>query len=466
MEEQRKLHIVMVPWLAFGHMIPYLELAKCLAQMGHRVSFLSTPRNIDRLPSIPHDLRPRINLVKLTPPPVVGLPEDAQSTVDVPLDHINYLLELLDGLEGPLSSFLDGDSSPDWMIYDVFFYWAPRVAARYGIPTVFFGPFSAMTLSIMGPPSLMMDSQPTTPEQLLVPPPWVPFPTNVTYRYYEAVRIANGRSRRASGSGLTARHRTGITFQGCHVVAIRSCLEFEPEWIPLLGELYEKPVFPVGLLSPSIPEIDDMGHDTWVNQEWLDTQKHESTVYVAFGSELRFSKEQMHELAIGLELSELPFFWAYRGDPSLLPPGFEERTKARGIVRLGWAPQARLLAHTSIGCFLVHGGWGSSIEGLAFGKPLVMLPFIGDQGLITCVMKEKKVGVEVARNDRDGSFTREAVTESLKLMMGDEGGPIRSNAKELMKIFADKERHDQYIKDFADYLIEHRRRDGVPTPSA
>ncbi|XP_058079747.1 UDP-glycosyltransferase 91C1-like [Magnolia sinica] len=526
MEEKGKLHIVMVPWLAFGHMIPYLELAKSLAQMGHRVSFLSTPRNIDRLPTVAHDLRPRINLVKLTPPPVDGLPEDAQSTVDVPLDHLPFILQLLDGLEGPLSSFLEDDPPPDWVIYDISVYWAPRVAAKYGIPTVFFAPFSAMTLSILGPPSVHLDLQPMTPEELTLTPPWVPFPTNVAFSYYGAEGIAKYIRRRQSSSGVTGGQRLGLTFQGSHVAAIRSCLEFEPEWILLLAELYQKPVFPIGLLSPHIPKIDNREHETWVDQEWLDTQKHESVVYVAFGSELQFNKEQMHELAIGLELSELPFFWAYRGDPSLLPLGFEERTKGRGVIRFGWAPQARLLAHTCIGCFLMHGGWGSSVEGLAFGKPLIMLPMIADQGLITrvmvgkkvgvevprnheerkyarigCflmhggwgssveglafgkplimlpmiadqglitrVMVGKKVGVEVPRNERDGSFTQEGVAKSLKLVMGeDEGGSIRSNAREMMKIFADKEQHNQYIKDFADYLIEHRCRDCVPAPLA
>ncbi|XP_058079768.1 UDP-glycosyltransferase 91C1-like [Magnolia sinica] len=465
MEKQGNLHIVMVPWLGFGHMIPYLELSKCLAQMGHRVSFLSTPRNIDRLPSVPLDLRSQINLVKLTPPPVDGLPEDAQSTVDVPPDHLHYLLKLLDELEDPLSAFLDGDPSPDWIIYDLFVYWAPRVAARYGIPTVVFGSVSAMTFSMMGPPSVPMVPQPKKPEKSTGPPPWVPFPTIVVQRYYEAVQNAKTARTCASGSDLTVGHRVRTTLQGCHAVAIRSCPEFEPEWIRLLRELYDKPVFPIGLLSPSISEINGTQHDTWVDQdqEWLDTQKQGSTVYVAFGSEFQLSKEQMTELAFGLEISEFPFFWAYRGDPRLLPLGFEERTKGRGFVRLGWAPQVRLLAHVSIGCFLTHGGWSSTIEGLALGKPLIMLSMFGDQGLNSRAMEERRVGVVVERNEQDGSFTREAVTKCLKLVMGeDEGGPIRSNAREMMKIVADKERHDQYIKEFADYLIQHRRRDVVP----
>ncbi|XXG74252.1 hypothetical protein AAC387_Pa07g3020 [Persea americana] len=76
--QEEKLHVVMIPWLAFGHMLPFLELAKCPAKSGHRVSFISTPRNIERLPSIPPNLSSHLlNLVRLTPPPIHGLPEHA-----------------------------------------------------------------------------------------------------------------------------------------------------------------------------------------------------------------------------------------------------------------------------------------------------------------------------------------------------------------------------------------------------
>lgn len=54
----------------------------------------------------------------------------------------------------------------------------------------------------------------------------------------------------------------------------------------------------------------------------------------------------------------------------------------------------------------MYGGWGSAIEALAMGKPLVMVPMIMDQGLNARTMEERKVGVEVPRNERDGSFAK------------------------------------------------------------
>ncbi|XP_058082567.1 UDP-glycosyltransferase 91C1-like [Magnolia sinica] len=464
MAASSKLHIVMFPWLAFGHIIPYFELSKCLAQTGHLISFISTPRIIDSLPTVPQDLN--INLVKLTPPHVNALPEDAQCTIDVPVRDIHRIKKLLDGLDEPFSTFLKDHPSVDWIVYDMFVYWAPGIADKFRIPSVFFCPSSAATLVFVGPPSAILSSDfpSLTAENLTVPPPWVPFPTTVAYRYHDAMHIVKGAS--GGDSGVTERYRLGITFQGCHVVAVRSSPEFEPEWMKLLGDIYQKPAFPVGLLSSSVHEINSCKNDTWVDQEWLDTQKQGSTVYVAFGSELRLSKEYVHELAFGLELSELPFFWAYRGDPCLLPDGFEDRTKCRGLIRTGWSPQARLLAHPSIGGFLMHGGWGSASECLAFGKPLIMLPFIGDQGLNVRLLEEKKVGIEVDRNDTDGSFTRDAVTKCLKMVMvDDEGAGIRASAREMKSIFGSKEKQDRYVEDFVNYLIEHRPKEGVRAPS-
>lgn len=117
MDDPEKLHIVMFPWLAFGHVLPYLELSKLMAQEGHRISFISTPRNIDRLPELPPDLRPRIDLVKFPVPKVDGLPENAEATTDLPGEKLPSLKKAFDDLHQPMTRFLE-TSHPDWIIYD------------------------------------------------------------------------------------------------------------------------------------------------------------------------------------------------------------------------------------------------------------------------------------------------------------------------------------------------------------
>ncbi|MED6215618.1 putative UDP-rhamnose:rhamnosyltransferase 1, partial [Stylosanthes scabra] len=98
-DQHKKLHIAVFPWLAFGHIIPFFELAKLIAQKGHKISFISTPRNIKRLPKLPPNLQPLVELIELPLPHVQNLPQNAESTMDIPQHIIPYLKKAFDSLQ-------------------------------------------------------------------------------------------------------------------------------------------------------------------------------------------------------------------------------------------------------------------------------------------------------------------------------------------------------------------------------
>ncbi|MQM11599.1 hypothetical protein Taro_044510 [Colocasia esculenta] len=79
---------------------------------GHLISFLSTRRNIQRLPKIPPHQSSLITLVELTLPPTEVLSEDAESTMDLEVDKVPYLKMALDGLEEQMADFLATASLP------------------------------------------------------------------------------------------------------------------------------------------------------------------------------------------------------------------------------------------------------------------------------------------------------------------------------------------------------------------
>ncbi|KAL3838663.1 hypothetical protein ACJIZ3_023254 [Penstemon smallii] len=461
----KKLHVVIFPWLAFGHIIPFFNLSKFIAQKGHKISFVSTPRNIDRLPKLPPNLASSISLVKISLPKIEELQQNAEATTDIQNEEMDYLKKAFDGLETELTRFLE-DSDPDWIIYDFAPHWLPPIASRLGVSQVFFLIFNAWFWAFVGPlDSLINGSKDRNkPEDFMVPPKWIKFETKLAYRRYEANWILGASQK--NDSGFSDFYRTGKVIDGCDAIILRHCYEFEPDWLNLLEELYNKPIIPVGLMPPEIYDNNIEENDENWNfiRNWLDGQNKDSIVYVALGSEVTPSQDQLTELALGLELSGVAFFWVIRkvhgsseSDSVKLPSGFEERVKGRGIVWSKWAPQLKILSHDSVGGFLTHCGWSSIVEGVMFGQPLITLPFLVDQGLNSRMIVDKMLGIEVPRNEQDGAYNRNSVSDSVKLIMLEEDGKIfREKAKEMSIIFGDRGLHKRYTDDFVEFLEKKR----------
>ncbi|CAO2195364.1 unnamed protein product [Urochloa humidicola] len=466
------MHVVMLPWLAFGHILPFTELAKRIARQGHRVTLLSTPRNTERLIRIPPDLAGLLRVVDVHLPRVERLPEGAEASIDLPSDALRpYLRVAYDIAFAPkLSDILQEPERPDWLLTDYAAHWAPLAAATHGVPSAFLSLFGAAALSFYGPPEALMgrgEHAKTKVEDLTVVPGYVPFPNTVAYRTFEARGIFEA-GLVPDDSGVSEGYRFGMSIQGSQLVGVRSSAEFEPEWLQVLDELYQKPVIPVGLFPPP-PTQDVAGHEATLR--WLDGHRPRSVVYAAFGSEVKLSSAMLRTIALGLEASGLPFLWAFRPPADAdadagegmdgLPEGFEERVNGRGLVCRGWVPQARLLAHESVGGFLTHAGWNSITEGLARGVRLALLPLMFDQALNSRFLVERKIGVEVERNEDDGSFAPKDIAAALRrVMVEDEGEEFGTKVKELSEVFGNDEMNDQCVRDFLRRLSEYSNQQG------
>ncbi|WOK91810.1 UDP-rhamnose:rhamnosyltransferase 1 [Canna indica] len=464
------LHVVFFPWLAFGHMLPFLECSKSLAKRGHRVSFISTPRNIERLSSnIPSDLSPLFNFVSFPLPQVENLPVGAESTNDILLpDQVQFLKKAVDGLQTNFSQFLQNSTpKPDWIMVDFFYHWAPPIASEFKIQCAFFHILPASFVNFMwgDMEAAVADNGAwrKTVEEFTVVPKWIPPPSNLAYRLHEAKSLLFAYQDNASG--MADLKRFSIVAKGCSLFVIRGCLEFDPVMFSLAEQLFKKPCIPVGLLLG-----DDIRKEAAVVHpnssearifEWLNKQSPRSVVYVAFGSEAMLSTEQERELALGLELSKTPFLWVLRRPAQavaeLLPEAFEEQINGYGVVVTDWVPQLKILNHASVGAFFSHCGWSSVIEGLQFGHPFVMMPLFADQGITARRLEAEKVGVEVLWDEEDGSFTREAVAKAVrKVMVEEEGKTLRSNTQKLQEVFVDKDLQESYVDKLIQHLRDHK----------
>ncbi|XP_073525809.1 uncharacterized protein [Phyllobates terribilis] len=118
--------------------------------------------------------------------------------------------------------------------------------------------------------------------------------------------------------------------------------------------------------------------------DWLDTQPLSSVVYVCLGSLVHLKQDQVDELANGILNSGAPFLWVVRTpdpssglEPYILPKNMVDDHSV-GLVT-GYSPQEKILDHPSVGCFITHCGWNSTVEALTSGVPMVAFPQWGDQ---------------------------------------------------------------------------------------
>ncbi|KAK7349495.1 hypothetical protein VNO77_06907 [Canavalia gladiata] len=461
---ENRIHVMMLPWSAFGHLIPFFKLSIALAKAGVRVSYISTPRNIQRLPKLPSNLAHLVHFVQLPLPSLDKelLPEGAEATLDVPFEKVEYLKMAHDKLQHGVKELV-ANELPDWIICDFNHHWMGEISQEFQVKLIFYSVLSAVGNTFIVPPSTRKG--PLLPESLTVPPEWVTFPTSVAFKRNEAIAFCAAADQ-VNASGITDFERLDKVVAASKAVLFRSLYEIDGEYLSVYQKLVGKPVIPIGFLPAEIPDREigavegSCGNKIF---EWLDKQAPKSVVFVVFGSECELSKDQVFELAFGLEESELQFLWALRkprwasNDEDSLPVGFSERISERGFVCMEWVPQLEILAHPSIGVSFTHSGWSSVVETLQFGHNLVVLPFNIDQPLIARFLVEKGLAIEVNR-DENGSFTRNDIATSLRqAMVLEEAEKLRIKTREVAAIAGNLKLHqDHYIGAFVQFL-----RDGI-----
>ncbi|KAF8669514.1 hypothetical protein HU200_051317 [Digitaria exilis] len=246
----------------------------------------------------------------------------------------------------------------------------------------------------------------------------------------------------------------GRRFMDFDGIIINTVTEIEPGLLAGIADGRCVPGRPAPALYPIGPVLDlgAVKGDASSNNEpcvrWLDAQPRASVVFLCFGSLGWSDAAKAREVATGLERSGHRFLWALRGPPvagsrhptdadldELLPEGFLERTKGRGMVWPTWAPQKAVLAHPAVGGFVTHCGWNSTLESLWHGVPLAPWPLYAEQHLNAFELVSA-VGVAVAMEvDRErNNFVEAAELErAVRSLMGgcEEGSRAREKAAEM-----------------------------------
>ncbi|KAF3509478.1 hypothetical protein F2Q69_00001468 [Brassica cretica] len=220
--------------------------------------------------------------------------------------------------------------------------------------------------------------------------------------------------------------------------------------LPVVSVLeWMKKQWPVKNIGPMIPSMyldkrlagdKDYGLSLFSAQseclDWLDSKPHGSVIYVSFGSIAVLKDAQMIEVAAGLKKTGHNFLWVVREtETKKLPSNYIEELGEKGLI-VKWSPQLKVLAHKSIGCFMTHCGWNSTLEALSLGVALIGMPAYSDQPTNSKFIEDVwKVGVRV-KADKDGFVTKEEIVRCVGEVMeemSEKGKEIRKNALRLME---------------------------------
>lgn len=391
---QKQPHFILVPFMAQGHMIPMVDLARLLADRAATVTLVTTPVNAARI-------KPTIDQVRATGLPIrflvldfpsaeAGLPEGCEN-IDLVTnqDQCIPFFGATALLRKPLGAHLQAlRPRPTCIVADSCNWWTADLDRELDISRlIFHGPscfyllgchnirkhkaydgisneFEQVTL-----PGLPHDIKITKAQE---PGSWFEGPGWENIRKY--VRDAE---EKADG------------------VVVNTFYDLEPDYVERYQEAIGKVVLPIGpvsLYSKDATSKVTRGNKASVSEaqiiNGLDQKDPNSVLYVSFGSLAHKTPSQIIELGHGLEASNVPFIWVMKDaekseevEEWMSTGGFLERSKGRGLVITGWAPQVVILSHPSVGGFMTHCGWNSVLESVSAGVPMITWPHFGDQFL-------------------------------------------------------------------------------------
>ncbi|KAL4614837.1 hypothetical protein ACB092_07G081600 [Castanea dentata] len=406
-------HVVCVPVPLQGHITPMLKLAKLLHHKGFHITFLDF-----HFETIPDGLPPSDADVSQ------DIPSLAKSTIKsclLPLCNIISKLNDTSSLNVPPVTSIVSDGCMSFTL---------DAADKFGIPCVlFWTPSACGFLSYMHYRHLverglvpLKDADYLTNGYLETTIDWIPGMKNIRLKDLPSfIRTTD-----ENDIMLNFKIRESERVPRASAVILNTFDSFEQEVLDALSSMLPRiyTIGPLMLLADQIKDdnLKSIGSNLWKEEsgcvEWLNSKEPNSVVYVNYGSITIMTPHQLIEFAWGLANSEKPFVWIIRSD---LVGGNS------AIVPSEFCHQEQILKHPSIGCFLTHSGWNSTLESVCCGVPMISWPFFAEQ-LTNCryCCVEWGIGMEI-----DNNVQRDEVEKLVReLMDGEKGIELKKKAME------------------------------------
>ncbi|KAL0444415.1 UNVERIFIED_CONTAM: UDP-glycosyltransferase 82A1 [Sesamum latifolium] len=397
MTMMKKRTIILIPYPAQGHVTPMLKLASLLSSLGFRPVVI-TPEFIHR--RISPQINPEDGVLCLSIPDGLDAetPRDFFSIERAMEENMPPVLEAL--LRKMIDELEEEEGGIACLVADLLASWAVDVARRCGVAAAGFWPAMHATYSLIAAiPHLIRTGvisengcprNPSAPICLSFDEP-ILTPSNLPW-------LIGSSSARISRFKFWTR-----TLQRAKMLRWLLTNTFPDECqsrkMTKFSNYNQQQVLEIGSLIMQASEISTASF--WEKDlsclDWLDKQTVGSVMYVSFGSWVSpIGEAKVKTLALSLQALRRPFIWVLgptwrRG----LPDGYAKSVAGHGRI-VSWAPQLEVLQHPSVGCYLTHCGWNSTMEAIQCKKPLLCYPIAGDQ-FLNCayIVSTWKIGVKI-----------------------------------------------------------------------
>ncbi|KAK7394612.1 hypothetical protein VNO78_15144 [Psophocarpus tetragonolobus] len=414
------VHCVVLPYPAQGHINPMHQFSKLLQQQGVKVTLVTTLsycKNLQNLPS-------SVALETISD----GFDNGGIGEAGTYKAYLERFWQVGPNTLAELFQKLGRSGDPvHCVIYDAFFPWVLDVANRFGMVCAAFltQNMSVNTIyyhvclgKLRVPLTENHISLPLLPELQLMDIPSFFFPTDVNNPVLLDLLVCQFSN-----------------IDRADWILCNSFHELENEINDWTKKIWSKfrtigPCTTSMILKQRL--TDDEGHSVtqFKSEEcmkWLDDKPKQSVIYVSFGSMAVLNEEQIKEIAYGLRDCESFFLWVLRSEEETkLPKNFEKKSE-KGLV-VGWCSQLKVLAHESIGCFVTHCGWNSSLEALSLGVPMVAMPHWSDQSTnAKQIVDVWKMGIRVTVDEKEIVRGEELKYCIMEIMRSERGKEVKSN---------------------------------------
>ncbi|KAL7092147.1 hypothetical protein ACP275_12G147500 [Erythranthe tilingii] len=396
-----QLHFLLVPLMSQSHIIPLTDFANLLARQGAFVSIVTTPLNdVTHKSSIRSNPQKNLHIQTIPiefPCREAGLPEGCENldTVINSPELTRRFFRASQMLESRLEKLIgELEPKPDCIISTTAVSWIKKPAEKFNIPRYLFETISCFSLLCSHKLSLskVQENAVSDSAKFLVPD----IPHKIEFTKSQLPKTTSSEDSSDGNNFEEIKDLVKQARDSVKGILVNSFHELEHWYV----EGYKRETGKVWCIGPvslcNTPPFSGGGKNI-MNKTfsvdcltWLDQMKPNSVIYACFGSLCRISAQQIKEIGLGLEASNSPFIWVIRKYEDSCAAeveewlaaeddGFEERVRGRGVVIRGWAPQVAILSHRSVGGFVTHCGWNSTLEGVCAGVQMVTWPMFAEQ---------------------------------------------------------------------------------------